>query len=267
MPEIIFSRTRHEYDSYVDFWNLVTLSKFNWVYYDQIDWESDNYYIHSPMNGNFREMMSGRSFDRKCTIAHWLLERPEGHSLQPFIDTNQELVDMSYIDHNIVSDPMLARETGFHYVPMGSHADLGVPGTDKEWDFIGLLAPTPRREFIYGTANVTFAPNTSPTKHPVRRHDRLMRSRFGLNIHKDDWQFCEPLRFCLFAAYGLPILTETIFDETIYHHGCVISTYGALEQAMRAALEHYDTWKEWGMWLRHKLTTECSFRKMIEEHV
>ena len=39
---IIFTRTRHTYDSYSDFWKLVELSGFNICFVDEIDISLEN---------------------------------------------------------------------------------------------------------------------------------------------------------------------------------------------------------------------------------
>ncbi len=40
------------YRSYVDYWKLVELSKFDTCELDEVDRDSDNTYIFSPVNGN-----------------------------------------------------------------------------------------------------------------------------------------------------------------------------------------------------------------------
>ena len=281
MGQIIFSRTRHVYDSYVDFWRLVELSGFHWVYYDQIDFQSDNLYIHSPMNGNYREFLSSHARDRRCTLAHWLLERPtpEGketpvEALRRYRDANRELEAMRYVDVTVVSDPLLSERTGFKYIPMGSHRDLGEWSPDKAYDFVGLMAPYPRRMFLFNGDKVksewegmTFAPNANGIHEADLRDLCLRASRFGLNIHNDVHPYCEPLRFAVFAAYALPIVTETLSFGTIYHMSVCQSDYPNLRNAMKAALDRYDVWVEWGKYLHAEMTSTGSFRRRLEENL
>lgn len=278
MGQIIFARTRWIYDSYVDFWRLVELSEFPTVYVDEIDFQSDNLYITAPMNGDYRAHLANHAHDRKCTLAHWLLERPtpEGRespadAIRRYTDANRELEAMRYVDQTIVSDPLLAKITGFKYVPMGSHALLGEPGNDKQCDFIGLMAPYPRRAFLFDGGRVktewngmTFAPNVNGIKDPGIRHGFLQKARFGLNVHNDVHPFCEPLRFALFAAYALPVVTETIPDGTLYRGAIYEAHYDDIPHAMRYAADHFDSWPGAGKYLHDVMTGSHSFRRCIE---
>jgi hypothetical protein len=273
--EVRFARTRYEYSPYVDFWDLVTLSGFRVDYVDEMElYNPDVLYIVSPMNGEWRPHIDNHR-DRTCKLVHWLLERPDSFVSDPFSEyrsANQGLIDKGYVDFNIVSDPHLAKFTGFHYVPMGSHEDLGMPGDEAHYDFIGLMSYTPRRAFLFYDPNrvatridgLTFAPNADAIKATNRREILLQESCFGINVHKDEFPFCEPIRFALFAAYGLCILSESIIGDEFYLGGVTsIPHSGILDQAqmMKAYADH---WLPWGAWLRERLTGEFSFRRCLE---
>ena len=273
MSKIIFARTRYEYAPYVDYWRLVELSGFPFVYIDEIDFDDrDALYILSPVNGEMRGHFDNHLHHKKCRIAHWLLERPgEGGTLYQYREANRMLVSGGYFDFVIVSDIQLARDTGFHYVPMGTHADLGQPGTTKDIDFIGLMAYSGRRAFLFEKPDevrthhhgLTYAPNAWGDE----RHDPLQRSRFGLNIHQDPFMYCEPLRFALFAAYGLPILTETVSEENIYTDAMIQMGLANCISTCQRVVRDYHRWQEKGLALRAKMTEEMSFRACLENYL
>jgi len=233
------------------------------------------------MNGDYRAHLVNHAHGRRCRLYHWLLERPtpEGketpvETLRRYRDANRELEAMQYVDVTIVSDPLLAERTGFKYIPMGSHRMLGAPGAEKTYDFIGLMAPYPRRGFLFAGDKVrtewdgmTFAPNANGIEEPVLRHELLKQSRFGLNVHNDVHPYCEPLRFAVFAAYALPIVTETLSPGTIYQGAVCQAEYSHLAMAMKAARDRYALWKEWGKYLHAQLTGMDSFRACLERSI
>ena len=96
-----------------------------------------------------------------------------------------------------------------------------------------------------------------------------MLSRFALNIHQDGYPFQEPLRFALFAAYGLPILTETITDSYPWSDEfCVYNTYDGIAGRLRQMLGNdYDRWREMGLRARERMCEDFNFKKMVLEKV
>lgn len=280
MSNILFAKTRWPYTSYIDLHSLFTASGYRAVFVDEMDFESDDLYITAPMNGDFRAHMDAHNatLDRQCTIVHWLLERPDpSETVREYIAHNQELVDRGYVDFNIVSDPQLALDSGFNYVPMGSAVGLGLPGSaeEKEYDFVGLMSYTPRRAWLFDSDRprpeidgLKMAPNVDPSTEFERRHQVLQHSRFGLNVHKDQWLYCEPIRFALFAAYGLPIVTETLVPGTIYGKDAILEVdYRGIRKALSSAREHYERWAEWGAYLRTLMTGVYSFRNLLERYI
>ena len=79
MTEIFFVKTRHVYDSYRDFFALVSLSDFPVIFVDELDISKDGFYILTPMNGEWRPHINNQA--NKPRYAHlvlWNLERPPG---------------------------------------------------------------------------------------------------------------------------------------------------------------------------------------------
>ena len=214
--EIVFARTRWNYDSYTDYWKLVELSGFPIVWLDEMDLSKlGTTYIVSPMNGEFTPYME-QNKGRVSKVLLWNLERPGDDGIQGYVNSNQLYIGAGYLDGVIVSDKQLAYDAGFKFVPLGSHYDLGTPGDlDARlngFDLIHLCCYSLHRSFLFripeeprdNILGLTVATNGWGDE----RHTRLMSSRFMLNIHQDEYPYIEPLRFSLAAAYGLPILSE-----------------------------------------------------------
>ena len=104
---------------------------------------------------------------------------------------------------------------------------------------------TGRRQSIYKHLS-----NIGPNAWPPERDEILKKSRFALNVHQDHHPFQEPLRFALFAAYGLPILSENchnawpwIPDDTI-----ITTTYDGLVGKFNQMLGNdYERWRQMGL--------------------
>jgi hypothetical protein len=104
---------------------------------------------------------------------------------------------------------------------------------------------------------------------PPERDKVLQASKFALSIHQDTGPFLEPLRFALFAAYGLPILSETVYDCYPYgedtmafagHHDLV----GVMQRMIR---DPYRAYQEMGQRCRKMMTEEFEFGKMVRQAV
>ena len=186
--------------SYTDYWDLVKLAEFPVCYVDEIDFESDNIYICSPINGEYNIQKK-----RKCKLIHWLLERP-----------SEGLKVDDRFDETWISDRWFAS-----LVPTAKYVTLG---TDyrlrkgdllhkKKYDFIHLSYLTDRRKRVIDDLagrGFSFAPNSWGEE----RHIALCSSNAMLALHQDEYPVIEPLRYALASAYHLPILAE--FSRDFY---------------------------------------------------
>jgi hypothetical protein len=269
MSEIIFAKTRYQYDSYTDFYSLVSLSNFPTCYIDEVDWNRDALYITAPMNGELKSMTIPK--DRKCKIALWNLERPSGSGgLQNYIEDNNILIAEGMIDQVIVSDKQLARDTGFHYVPVGGHPGLGELCDEKIYDVVHMMCYSPRRGRWFDYPNsrqyvegITVAPNGWGDE----RHKSLRHARFALNIHQDEYKYMEPLRFVLAACYGLPIISEDVTDWWPYVGYYQAFRLGDEVETIKRILRNPDYWQVVSRELRNWMTEEWTFRKALEAHL
>jgi hypothetical protein len=278
MTEIIFAKTRHVYDSYLDFWSLAELSGFPIIYVDEIRLDSPGVYITAPMNGDYRAHI-GNEINRikeerfsfvQAHLILWNIERPSGSagSVAEYARSNRQLMYDRLVDEVWVSDVRLADETTLRYVVMGSDYGLGELGNTKQYDFVHLSAELPRRQTIYKYFDrQTIGPNCWPPE----RDNVLKQSKFALNVHQDSHPFMEPLRFSLYAAYGLPIVSETCFDTFPYINGNNIITmaYDEIVPGLKRILTegNYAGFREMGMRTREMMCDKYQFGKVVRQAV
>lgn len=267
MTEITFVRTRHQYDSYMDFWKLVELSNFPTIYVDELDVSRPGVYIVCPMNGEWRPHIDNQKDKiRNAHLILWNLERPSGSagSVGKYGQTNRDMIYKRQLDEVWVSDRRLAEETSLRFVVLGSDFDLGTPGDEKKYSFCHMSYEVPRRTGIYKHFN-----NIGPNAWPPERDEILKASKFAVNVHQDIHPFQEPLRFALFAAYGLPIISETIFDSYPWSDEYMaFADYDGLPGKIRQALDNdYKQWQELAERARHRMCGEFQFGKVVRQAV
>ena len=218
MDQIVFARTRYEYQSYSDFWRLVALSGFQTCYVDQIDLERENTYITAPVNGETRPHLYDRRSKlkgaQKAQVIVWLLERPDVTG-----DVNAGVRElMKYVDAIWTSDKWLADTSGklseadggphYVYAEMGSHPELAMgPSSHSGHDIAHLSYTVPRREAIYKPL-AGLGAKIAPNAWGDHRDGVLRSTRAILNVHQDELGLIEPLRMVVAAAYRLAYLTE-----------------------------------------------------------
>ena len=275
MSEIYFAKTRWVYDSYTDFISLAELSGFPVCFVNEMQiYDKSKTYITCPINGEIKEFMDQeKRSNHKAKIIEWNLERPGGSgTLQDYIRDNDNLVKEGFIDQVIVSDKQLAIDTGFHYVPLGSHPLLGEPGGlyEKMYDVVHLMCYSNRRGKWFQEPGVPRKVmgkmNVAPNGWGAQRNLILRLSRYMLNVHQDEFKYMEPLRFALAAAYGLPIITETLHDPFPYEFG---------ELAQMEYPEQFVGDRNWyenaiykrGLEFRKRFTTDLNFRNCIERYL
>ena len=266
--DIVFAKTRYHYDSYTDFWTLVELSQFETCYVDEIDISKPRVYIVCPMNGEYDPHLNNQvGKPHNAHLIHWCLERPSGSGgIYYYSKSNRDRIYNRILDDVWVSDRAMAAETMLHFVVCGSDYGLGEPDKNKIYDLCHMSYATDRRQRVYNNFDPkVIGPNrwpwdTNPSRDYVLRH-----SRFALNIHQDQYPFQEPLRWALFAAYGLPMLTEEIKDAYPWHEEvCVFNPYDGIQSRMRQMLDdNYTRWWEMGLRAREMMCGEFNFRKMV----
>lgn len=267
---IVFVRTRHVYDSYRDMVRLAELSTFPMIYVDQLDVSQHGVFILLTMNGEYRPHVDNQAHrPRNAHIILWNIERPSGSagSVGQYGEANRELIYSRYVDEVWVSDRRLAEETTLRFVPLGSDEGLGQPGDgQKRYQFCHMSYEVPRRQTIYKFFDKQAI---GPNSWPPERDKVLQQSRFALNVHQDQHPFQEPLRFALFAAYALPIVSETIFDAYPWSDEFMIfSGYDNLILKLREVLgDDYRKYREMGLRARERMCREFQFGKIVKQAV
>ncbi len=280
MTDITFCRTRHVYDSYTDFWRLVELSGFPTIYVDEIKIDEPGVYITSPMNGDYEAHLKNElnrqveySLPRMAHLILWNLERPshasDGYwgSMGQYNQRNEELLYARLLNEIWVSDTQMAHDSGHtcRYVTLGSDYGLGEPGEEKQYDLVHMSAIYGRRVTIYNDFS-----NIGANSWGDERHQVLQRSKFALNIHQDNYSFQEPLRKALFAAYGLPIISETCYDQFPFQSGDTAMFFGYNEivnKAKEMIHDDYDKWVGMGEKARKMLCENYQFGRMVRRAV
>ena len=269
MSDITFVKTRHVYDSYIDFIRLAELSNFSIIFSDEVNISDEGVYIFITMNGDVEEHLKNEVNSGKTRYAHlilWNLERPSGSagSVGNYARRHEQLLYDRLFDEIWVSDRRLAEEAHLRFVVLGSDEGLGEPGNEKTYDFCHMSYELPHRKAIY---NHFPQERIGPNCWPPERDEVLKQSRFGLNVHQEERHtpFQEPLRLALYAAYGLPIMTETIFDPYPWDESVAIfSGYDSIVSRLRQALtEDYEPYKQMGLRARERLCNEYQFGKVV----
>ena len=280
--EIVHVQTRYVYDSYIDLRKLFALAGFRTVYVDEIDISQPVTYIISPANGELRPHIDNEDAtgkQRQCDLILWNIERAGGgdtKSVGNYTRANWDLIYKRHVDRVWVSDRRLAQETGLHYAVLGSHPDFGSPGDvkNKIWDITHMSYVNGRRSHVLDRLSKTGSydelnheDRISHNCWPPERDKVLQASRWAISIHQDTGPFIEPLRFALFAAYGLPILSETSYDAYPYGTGTMqFASHQELVQRMHQLLDGpYDQFQEMGKRCRTLMTEEFEFGKMVRQ--
>jgi hypothetical protein len=148
------------------------------------------------------------------------------------------------------------------YVTLGSDYGLGEVGEDKSYDFAHMSVTIPRRVNVYKEFN-----NIGQNCWPPERDEILKRSKFALNVHQDNHPYCEPLRFALFAAYGLPIISEILANGHPYSD-IYQAPYHNLAGNLKSILtDDYEKWHDMGLKLRKRLCEDFQFGKVVRKAI
>jgi len=272
MTDITFVKTSHFYESYTDLIRLIELNDFPIIRESEFDISQEGVFIFFVMNGDVEAHLTNELNSGKPALwSHrilWNLERPPGSAGigSEYMRRQWWLIHNRYFDEVWVSDQRLADESGLRYVTLGSDERLGEVGTDKRYDFIHLSYETGRRQSIYKYFPAhTVAPNCWDSE----RHEALKQASFGLAVHQDYLSFQEPLRLALFAAYGLPIISESLYNSYPWNDQAIITAdYPELVARMKKCFtEDYEPYRQMGLRARELMTGEYQFGKVIRQAV
>jgi hypothetical protein len=143
---------------------------------------------------------------------------------------------------------------------------MGQPSDQKNWDVVHMSYLNPRRQTVFKHFEDS---RVGPNCWPPERDDVLAHTRLAVNVHQDNHPFQEPLRFALFAAWGLPILSETLIDAWPY--GADVMEFAPYDRlAMRAEemlKRDYNKLKQMAWICRERMTKDFEFGKVVRRAV
>jgi hypothetical protein len=262
MSQVIFVRTRHDYGSYVDFFQLARLAGYRVIYVDEMLHHDakDVTFIISPVNGEWNTRPKGYTQGR---VILWMLEWN--------VDGEHNVPDCVDVVWN--SDPVHARKNGFCYVPMGGDSGLNECEFDKlpkVYEVAQLSYQTPRRQIVtlqMKSEGLTLAPNSG--LWGTVRSTVLLQSEVMLHVHQlEETRGIAPLRWCLAAAHNLPMITESIPDRGIFSPSYMTQAdYPFLAEFTAHMLKDKQMLADYALNLHNLLCVDYTFRRSIESHV
>lgn len=256
MTDVTFVRTRTEYQPYGDYYRLAELSGYPLCYVDEIDpSDATKVYIVSPING---EWQHGWPHARARIIFNQL----EWH-------TDHKPVELpSGVSECWNADAWHARLINARHVPMGGHIGLNLNVNDcpaKEYDVVFMAYTDVHRRSLIKNALESRGLKIAPNGWGKERHDILARSRVVVHVHQwENIPAIAPLRWCIAAAYGLPIISERVNDRRPFAAGDFMTVdYDQLADTVVSELAngHLDSY---GYNLRNTLCRELTFLESVD---
>lgn len=251
MSDVKWIVPRHFYQSYTHLYKLIELAGYEMVYPEQIEWESDNCYILTVLNGEMPDPLPAR----KCKVIWSCIERPSVY--------NEPLLGRPDFDELWICDKDWANRMGARFFLMGSDSRLGYYEPSKRYDIATNCYETGRREVIFNSLRANglkFSPNSFNIPD-----SEFAASKIQVLPQQDDPPHSiTPLRFCIAAAYHMPMvfeLEEVSSEPFESGRHFVRSGYGSLVDLTFSTLEGLHGI---GHNLHDFLCIETNFRKSVE---
>lgn len=256
MTNIIFARPRHEYGSYADAWQLIALSGFPLVYYDEIDVDADAVYILTIRNGDVEPGFP----QSRARLILWDME----YRREP----TPPIAGVPEVWH---MDAAQARLIGAKYVPVGGHAGLRQSiqvHPEPLYDVAYLAYMTYRRQVIHAELQARGVKLTPTSAWGTERDRILNASRVYVHIHQhDDIPAVPGLRLVVAAAYRLPVISEACADTGVFAGLFPMQHYGTFAEDVRlwiTAKHGMNALASLGEALHNLLCERVTFRKSVE---
>lgn len=269
MPDTIFAKTRHRYDSYSDFWSLVELSGFQTCFVDEIDPSASAAYVYTPHTGE-AAAIAALPRERRARIVWWNLERPEPDGAKPDLGAFRASVDrvLEHADAAWVSDRHYASlHPRLIHAVAGSHPGIPLAGERPpdafdvcHMSYVNSRRNSPLQETSRGW-------RVGPNSWGQQRDSVLKSTKVMVNVHQTDTAVGEPLRFALAAAYGMAVASEHIVDPWPMVEGVHFASapLGSLRRVVDSLLRDPQVRQRIGSSLRQLLTEEWTFRRGVED--
>lgn len=263
MSNVYFCATQYYldggYGSYQDWFKLAELSGYPVIPLSQLDPQSDNTYIVTPLNDQWLQGWQ----NPRARIIHYELEWRT--------DWRASVNEPPGVAEVWVGDKAYAEKIGARYVPIGSHKLLNElhyssEGFSKNYDvaFMGYKDPPRRARILHEMyeAGLTIAPNG----WGIDRSNLLFESKCMVAIHQFDFMpTIAPLRMCIAATHRLAVISEGVQDKGIFMGYFDDIPYGQLAYATRLIVRNpHSRLKERGEALFELLCNRYTFRHAIE---
>lgn len=270
MGDTIFCATDYYlnggYASYRDLFRLVELAGYPIIPLSQLNPNSDNTYIVTPLN---EQWLQGWQHPR-ARIIHLELEWR--------VDWRAEVDTPPGVSETWACDAGYAPKIGAKYVPLGSddrlnELNVSIPAYRAtrftEYDVSLISYQTPRRQVITQQLKDKGLRLSPPEKMwSIERSTALLRSNLMLHVHQNDnTNTIAPLRWCLAAAHHLPIVSESVTDRGIFK-GVLHMTqcdYPYLAEFVSEILKDQQFLDKSAQVLHHLLCVQWPFKRTIEE--
>lgn len=258
MADVTFVRTRTYYQPYDDLFRLAELSGFPVCYVDEIDAnDARKTYIFTPNNGE--------------TLAGWPHARARIIFMQMEWHTDHAPLELPPgVSEAWNGDKWHSQLINARHVPMGSHECLNLypeRRTEKLYDIalMGYYDVWRRARVRDQLKERGFS--IAPNAWDEDRDTYLRQSRCMVHVHQwDDMATIAPLRWCLAAAYGLPIISETVNDRRPFADTDFITAdYDQLVDTVTMCLhpDFANVLEQHGRNLRETLCKRLTFRESV----
>lgn len=236
MSDVYFARTNYVYDSYADWHRLAELSGYKSCLVNEIDPESTNTYIVTPLSGEWNHGWQG-TVSAQIILAdiEWRLKESD------YAWAESDLTIPPGVSRVWAFDKWYAERIGAEYVPLGSHPGLvgEAPADGKGWDIAPLSYRTGRRNAAFGDMerlNVTIAPNAWGDE----RDALLKECKAVVHVHQhENVPTVAPLRYALAAAWHKPLISERVHDRGIFEDCVLYADYAALPDYTAVMVKRY----------------------------
>jgi hypothetical protein len=167
-------------------------------------------------------------------------------------------------------DAFHARQINARHVPIGSHIGLNLDPNDcppKEYDVAFMAYTDIHRRSLIKNALLERGLTIAPNGWGQERHDALVRSRCIVHVHQhENIPTIAPLRWCIAAAYGLPIISESVNDRRPFgEYDFMACDYDGLADFVTAQLkDQHDDLNRYGYYLHNTLCRVLTFRESVE---
>jgi hypothetical protein len=218
---VVFARPRHDYGSYRDVWDIITLSGYPIQYVDQINWQDPKLVVIGiPKHPDWANIPEKKN----AKLIWYNIERM--HTDEPAFDMSNPFVPPQ-VDEVWAADSAIAVQQHAKYVFFGGHQAFpsyaarredGTLGAfsfsvrPKKWEVITLMAPLPNRAAFMADLRANFALADTGSLWGSDRLERLMQTCVMVMTHQDSARYVWPPRMMVGACHAMPMLCETVYD-------------------------------------------------------